>query len=107
MNTAQRRKSRFLRCAATMRPVAFNPVGVGMGWLNVASGNPYISVAVPAVIAGVPGPVTVLRRGRRDNFYRTRRWWADADDNLSWGEGGEGKSEEGCQDLLLHLGTPA
>jgi hypothetical protein len=74
-----------------------------MRGLLVGSGNPDISVTIPTVIARVPGPVTVLGRRRRNDFNGTRRWWADTNNHLGWGEGGEGKSEEGCQDLLFHF----
>jgi hypothetical protein len=68
--------------AVSVGPVAFDPAGVGVGWFDVGSGNPDVAVAVPAVVAGVPGPVGMLMRWDRDDFNRTRRWWTDADDDL-------------------------
>ena len=59
-----------------MIPVAGYPVGVGAGWGFIDAGYPDVSVAVPAMVAVVPGPVGVLvwrrgnalvDRGRRTN----------------------------------------
>lgn len=68
--------------AVSRDPMAPDPNCVGAGWLNVISGGPHIVAAVPAVIAGVPGPVGVCRRRRRNAFDSVRRRWADADDDL-------------------------
>jgi hypothetical protein len=79
--------------SAAVVPVAFYPVGVGVGGRHVAAGDPDIGVAVPAVVAGVPGPIAVLGRRCGDDFHRARWGRADADDNLS--AGGRSKSESG------------
>jgi hypothetical protein len=68
--------------AAMVVPVAFDPVGVGVGWFHVVSGNPDIAVVFPAVVAGVPGPVGVLVRWWRDDLNRARWWWTDANNDL-------------------------
>jgi hypothetical protein len=70
--------------AAAVVPVAFNPAGVGMWGFDVGSGNPDVAFAVPAMIAGVPGPTGMLMWRRWDAFDDARRW-ADADDNLRSG----------------------
>jgi hypothetical protein len=76
--------------SVVLDPVAFNPVGVRVGWLFVGSGNPDVGMAVPAVVAGVPGPVGMLVERGRNGFYRAG-WWADADYDLGGGEGSEGE----------------
>jgi hypothetical protein len=53
---------------AAMVPVPLDPTGVGVGWFHVVSGNPDVTIAVPAVVAGVPRPVRVLVGWRRDDF---------------------------------------
>jgi hypothetical protein len=53
-------------------------------WLLIGSGNPDVAVAIPAVVAGMPGPVAVLGWWRRDTFMGTGRR-SDADDDLSLG----------------------
>jgi hypothetical protein len=63
-------------------PATFNPAGMGVGRCDVGAGNPNIVFAVPAVIAGVPGPVTMLGWRRRNDFVRVRRR-ANSDDDLS------------------------
>jgi hypothetical protein len=63
-------------------PVTIDPAGVGMGRTLINSRDPDIMGAVPAVIAGVPGPVAMLRRGRRNTFNRSRWWWSDTNNNL-------------------------
>jgi hypothetical protein len=60
-----------------MVPVTFDPAGVRMRRLLVYAWNPDVSVAVPAVVACVPGPIGVLVRGRR-NYLVDWRWWTDA-----------------------------
>jgi hypothetical protein len=71
--------------AAAVGPVAFNPASVGVGWFHVGSGNPDIAVAVPTVVAGVPGPVTMLGRRSRNDFVGACRR-PDADDDLGLGD---------------------
>jgi hypothetical protein len=55
-------------------PVSGDPTGVGVGWFDVRSGDPDVTVAVPAVIAFVPGPVGVLVGRGRHNLVGTFRW---------------------------------
>jgi hypothetical protein len=66
-------------------PVTFIPSGVRMGWFYVGSGNPDVAVAVPAVVASVPGPFTMLGWRRRNDFMGTLRW-TDADNDLGLGD---------------------
>jgi hypothetical protein len=70
---------------ATMIPMTIDPAGVGVGWFHIVSGDPDVCVVVPAVIAGVPGPVGVFVRWWRHDFDRTRWWRADADYDLGLG----------------------
>jgi hypothetical protein len=67
--------------AIVMGPVTVDPDGVGVGWFHVGSGDPDVGVAVPAVIASVPGPIGVLMGWGRNVLDRTGRW-ADPDDDL-------------------------
>jgi hypothetical protein len=67
--------------AVSVGPVTIDPVGVGVGWLYIDSGNPDVGMAVPAVVASVPGPIWMLVWGRRDDFVRALGW-SDTDDNL-------------------------
>ena len=66
---------------AVMVPMPVHPMSMGMGWFDVGSGDPDVGVAVPAVIAGVPGPIGVLMGWGRNVLDRTGRW-ADPDDDL-------------------------
>jgi hypothetical protein len=61
--------------------MTIHPVGVGMGRNDIGSGNPYVAVAVPAVISSVPGPIGMLM-GRRWNGLIGTCWWTDANDDL-------------------------
>jgi hypothetical protein len=67
--------------AAPVVPVTVDPAGVGVGWFHVGSGNPDVAIAVPAVVAGVPGPVGVFVWRTRNDFM-----WplggTDTDDDL-------------------------
>jgi hypothetical protein len=67
---------------AAVGPVAFDPARTGAGGLLIGSGDPYVAVAVPAVVAGVPGPVAVFWWRGRDYFTGPGRG-ADTDNNLS------------------------
>jgi hypothetical protein len=76
--------------AAAVGPVAFDPAGAGVGRFHVGSGNPDVGVAVPAVVAGMPGPVAMLGRRRRNDFVGAcRRPYTDDDLGL-----GNASSEE-------------
>jgi len=55
---------------------------MGIGGLSVVSGDPDVSVTIPAVIAVMPGPTGVLVWGWGDDFDWTRRGRANPDDNL-------------------------
>jgi hypothetical protein len=66
--------------AAAGTPVAFYPVGALKGRALVTAGDPNVAVAVPAVVAGVPGPTGA--GGDGDDLDGTRGWGADADDDL-------------------------
>jgi hypothetical protein len=67
-------------------PVTGDPAGVGMRRFHVGPGNPDVCVAVPAMIALVPGPAGVLVGRRRNNLDGARWGWADADDDLRLGD---------------------
>jgi hypothetical protein len=67
--------------SAVVVPVSGDPVGVGVGWFDVVSGDPDIPVAVPAMIAVVPGPVGVLV-GRGRHFLMGPFRWTDANYDL-------------------------
>jgi len=91
--------------AASVGPVAVYPVGVGVGWLLVAAGDPDVAAAVPAVVASVPCPVAMLRWGRRNDLYRTRWRRSDTDDDLRSSDGSAGGEDKTCkcgQYLFLH-----
>jgi hypothetical protein len=53
---------------AVVVPVAVDPAGVGVRRFYVGSGNPDVAIAIPAVVAGVPGPIWVLMGWGRDVF---------------------------------------
>ena len=64
-------------------PVTGDPVGVGVGWFGVVSVDPDVVVAVPAVIAVVPGPTRVLVWWGGNDFNGARRRRSDANNDLS------------------------
>jgi hypothetical protein len=68
--------------SAAMSPVAIYPMGMRVWGLLVNAGDPDIAVAIPAMIAVMPGPITMLGRRRRDDFMRAFGWWTEADDDL-------------------------
>jgi hypothetical protein len=57
-----------------MVPMTVYPNCVRMRRPLVDSGNPDVAVAVPTVIAAMPGPITMLGWRWRNNFMRTFRW---------------------------------
>jgi hypothetical protein len=65
---------------AMMVPVPVDPTSVGMGWFDVSSGDPDVGVAVPAVVAGVPGPIGVLVGWGRNVLDGTGGWANPYDD---------------------------
>jgi hypothetical protein len=67
---------------AVVVPVAVYPASVGVGWLNVGSGDPDVTIAIPPVIAGVPGIVGVLV-GRGRDALNGARGWTDTDYDLA------------------------
>jgi hypothetical protein len=90
--------------AVAMIPVAVNPTGVRVRRFNVRARNPDIVVALVAVIAGVPSPIAVLGRRRRNDFVGTRRG-ANRDVYLAKSvRGTDGEQEcAGCgEKMLLH-----
>jgi hypothetical protein len=90
--------------AVAMLPASSDPASVGVWRLNVFAWNPNIGVAVPTVIAGVPGPIAVLRWGHWNDFAWTR-WRADGDVDLSAGTCGSYSEKKGAccgEKLLLH-----
>jgi hypothetical protein len=63
--------------------------------LLVDAWNPDVSVAVPAVVACVPGPIGVFV-GRWWDDLVGRRWWADTYYDLGVGDAcGEEESTDG------------
>jgi hypothetical protein len=81
---------------AMMVPVARDPAGMRVGRFDVVAGDPDVLVAVPAVIALVPGPTGVLM-GWRGNHFNGVRWGrADADYYLGIGDACRRKEEVGC-----------
>jgi hypothetical protein len=87
--------------AAAMGPVTFDPTGVGMRRFDVGAGNPGVALTVPAVVAGVPSPFTMLRWRRRNDFMRTLRW-TDANNDLGLGNtSSEEKSTGNNREELL------
>ncbi len=70
--------------AALVDPVAFDPDRMRTGRGHIGSWNPDIAVTVPAMIAGVPGPIGVsTRRGGYSLDHSS--WWTDAYDDLGVG----------------------
>jgi hypothetical protein len=66
----------------TLVPVTGDPAGVGVGWFDVGSRDPDVAVTVPAVIAVVPGPTGMLAGYGGNDFVRSLRGRADANDDL-------------------------
>jgi hypothetical protein len=88
--------------AAAADPATFDPACAGTRWCYVGAGNPDVAVAVPTVVAGVPGPVPMLGWGRRNDFARTG-WRPDADDHLSLCHAGrEEKSADSGAEEFVH-----
>jgi hypothetical protein len=79
---------------ATVIPVAFDPVSMWVGGLLIASGDPDVTLAIPAVIAVMPGPITVLGWGWGNDFDGARWRRADADDDLGAGRKCAGQKDE-------------
>jgi hypothetical protein len=87
-----------------MVPVAGYPVGMGVGWGFVGAGNPDVAVAVPAVIACMPGPVGVLVGRRRDALMNRGRG-TNANYNLGLGDTcSEDEPTDGREYEILHWG---
>jgi hypothetical protein len=66
---------------AVVVPVAVDPASVGVGWLDIGSGNPDVAIAVPAMVAGVPSIIGVSVGSGWDVFNGARRG-TDADYDL-------------------------
>jgi hypothetical protein len=89
--------------AVAVGPATLDPAGVRVRGLDVGSGNPDVVFAIPAVIAGVPGPVWMFVRCDRDDFNGARRGRADADDHLCANYAGAQQNDAGGnEELLLH-----
>jgi hypothetical protein len=59
--------------ATAFDPTAGNPDSTTPRGSGIETGNPDIGMAIPTVIAGMPGPVRMLARLYGDYFAR-RRW---------------------------------
>jgi hypothetical protein len=70
-----------------MGPVAFDPARMRTWRFSVVSGDPDVTLTVPAVVAGMPGPTRMFVWRSRNHFYRAWRWGADTDDDLGIGRG--------------------
>jgi hypothetical protein len=90
--------------AALGAPLARDPDGSGMGWFSVASADPDIAMAIPAVIAGNPYPATMW--GRRNNLHWTRRGRPDTNHDLCMG-GARSQDDggDGCEKTSLQIHT--
>jgi len=89
--------------AAFFTPIAGDPNGPAMRWTSVASGDPDVAVAIPAMVAGNPDPVHMRGRRGGNDFDGMRRRWADADNDLRVGRADAEKNCAGCgEDLFLH-----
>jgi hypothetical protein len=91
--------------AAVVDPVTFYPVGAAVGGMLVVAGDPDVSVAVPAVVSGLPDQTLMGRR--RCNLHGARRWRSDADDDLGvrgrdCQRCGEYQTSDCCECWLLH-----
>jgi hypothetical protein len=85
-----------------MVPMTINPNGVRMWGALVDPGNPDVAVAIPTVIATVPGPITMLGGRRRNDFMRTFRW-PNTNDNLGLGNTcGEQDTASDSEEGFLH-----
>jgi hypothetical protein len=80
---------------ALMNPLASNPDGVAMGWLDIGSGDPDVAISVPAMVALMPGPVGVFARRWRHALDDVGRG-TDANDDLSVGEGSHAQKDCRC-----------
>jgi len=67
--------------SGTWTPVAGNPAGTAVRWLNPMARNPDVTDSVPAMEAGLPDPAGVWGGG--NNFNGSRWRWSDTDDYLS------------------------
>src|SRR6185312_11816995 len=92
--------------AAAVGVMARNPASVRMRRRYVLTGNPDVGVAVPALVALVPYPVAVLRRGRRYPFAAGRRRCdANVEPDLRAGDQSAPRKEDrggGRENLFLH-----
>jgi hypothetical protein len=87
---------------AMMIPVPANPVGMGMRWLDVISGDPDVRMAIPTMVAFMPGPSRMLVRRWRYGFDGSRRW-PNADHNLGLSNArGHEKHTSGSGKEFLH-----
>jgi hypothetical protein len=71
--------------ATAMCPVAFDPARMRMWRFFIPSRNPNVCVSIPALIAGMPGPVAMLRRWGRNYLALMVGWRPDTDHELRVG----------------------
>jgi hypothetical protein len=70
---------------ATVVPVTVDPVGMGVWWFHIGSGNPDVALTIPTMVAVVPCPVGMLVGRRRNDFMRTLwRTYTDYDLGLGY-----------------------
>jgi hypothetical protein len=83
-----------------MDPAMSYPVRSGMRWTVIATGNPYVASAVPAVIARNP---FISRSRTRARVFHHRNRRGDAYNNLRVEGGGQqAQSEQSCKSKFLH-----
>jgi hypothetical protein len=91
---------------AAVIPATIDPAGMRMGWTFVDSGNPDVSVAVPAVVTRVPSPVAMLGRRWRDTLIDACGW-TYADDYLALRNACGEKCGTGySREEVLHVRSP-
>jgi hypothetical protein len=77
-----------------------------MRWFFIPARNPDVGVSIPALVTGMPGPVAMLRRRRRDYLTIVPRR-PNADHELrgcgSCCAGGKQGSKGKCQEFTIHF----
>jgi hypothetical protein len=91
---------------ALFAPLAGNPDGSGVRGMGVVTGDPNVAVAVPAVEASDPDPITMGWRGRGNDLNGTRWGRTDSYNNLG-GRGTHGEEGDGSggEQGLFHVHT--
>jgi hypothetical protein len=86
-----------------MVPTAIDPSCMRARRLHIGSRNPHIASSIPAVIAGMPGPVGMFMGRWRNSFNWTRRRWSNTDDDLgARNTCGQQKAASGGEEYFLH-----